>query len=33
MHGKPNTPMVEEDDGPMDGEEMPELPKKGKKRG
>jgi hypothetical protein len=31
MHGTPNTPMVEEDDGPMDGEEMPELPKKGKK--
>lgn len=33
MHGKPNTPMVEDDDGPMDGEEMPEIPKKGKKRG
>jgi hypothetical protein len=33
MHGKPNTPMVEDDDGPEDGEEMPELPKKGKKRG
>ena len=32
MHGKPNTPMVEDDDGPMDGEEMPEIPKKkGKK--
>lgn len=32
MHGKPNTPMVEEDDGPLDGEEMPEFPKKkGKK--
>jgi hypothetical protein len=31
MHGKPNTPMVEEDDGPEDGEEMPEFPKKGKK--
>jgi hypothetical protein len=34
MHGKPNTPMVEDDDGPEDGEEMPEFPnKKGKKRG
>jgi len=33
MHGKPNTPMVEEDDGPKDGEEMPEIPKKGMKRG
>ena len=32
MHGKPNTPMVEEDDGPMDGEEMTAFPtKKGKK--
>jgi hypothetical protein len=32
MHGKPNTPMVEDDDGPEDGEEMPEFPKKkGKK--
>lgn len=31
MHGKPNTPMVEDDDGPLDGEEMPEIPKKGKK--
>lgn len=31
MHGKPNTPMVEDDDGPMDGEEMPDIPKKGKK--
>jgi len=31
MHGSPNTPMVGEDDGPMDGEEMPEIPKKGKK--
>ena len=32
MHGKPNTPMVEDDDGPRDGEEMPEIPKKkGKK--
>jgi hypothetical protein len=28
MHGKPNTPMVEDDDGPRDGEEMPEFPKK-----
>jgi hypothetical protein len=33
MHGKPNTPMVENDDGPKDGEEMPDFPKKGKKRG
>lgn len=33
MHGKPNTPMVEDDDGPLDGEEMPDIPKKGKKRG
>jgi hypothetical protein len=33
MHGKPNTPMVEDDDGPKDGEEMPDIPKKGKKRG
>jgi hypothetical protein len=32
MHGKPNTPLVEDDDGPLDGEEMPEIPKKkGKK--
>ena len=32
MHGKPSTPMVGEDDGPLDGEEMPEFPKKkGKK--
>jgi hypothetical protein len=31
MHGKPNTPMVEDDDGPKDGEEMPDIPKKGKK--
>ena len=32
MHGKPSTPMVGEDDGPEDGEEMPEFPKKkGKK--
>ena len=33
MHGRPNTPMVEDDDGPKDGEEMPDIPKKGKKRG
>jgi hypothetical protein len=33
MHGKPRTPMVEDDDGPEDGEEMPDFPKKGKKRG
>ena len=32
MHGKPHTPMVDDDDGPMDGEEMPEIPKKGMKR-
>jgi hypothetical protein len=31
MHGKPNTPMVGDDDGPEDGEEMPAFPKKGKK--
>ena len=32
MHGKPNTPMVDDDDGPKDGEEMPDFPKKkGKK--
>lgn len=30
MHGKPNTPMVEEDD-LEDGEELPPVPKKGKK--
>jgi len=31
MHGKPNTPMVEDDDLPSDGE-LPEIPrKKGKK--
>jgi hypothetical protein len=30
MHGKPNTPMVEEDDLPSDGE-LADLPKKGKK--
>jgi hypothetical protein len=31
MHGKPNTPMVEDDDGPEDDEELPPVPKKGKK--
>ena len=31
MHGKPNTPEVEDDDLPEDGEEMPAVPKKGKK--
>lgn len=31
MHGKPNTPEVEDDDLPDDDEEMPEVPKKGKK--
>jgi len=30
MHGKPNTPMVEDDDLPSDGE-LADLPKKGKK--
>lgn len=30
MHGKPNTPEVEDDDLPADGE-LPEPPKKGKK--
>lgn len=30
MHGRPNTPMVEEDD-LEDGEELPPVPKKGKK--
>jgi hypothetical protein len=30
MHGKPNTPMVEDDDLPGDGE-LADLPKKGKK--
>lgn len=32
MHGKPNTPQVEDDDMPDDDEELPEVPKpKGKK--
>jgi len=31
MHGKPNTPMVEEDDMEDDAEELPPVPKKGKK--
>lgn len=31
MHGKPNTPEVEDDDLPEDGEELPEVPKKRKK--
>lgn len=31
MHGKPNTPQVEDDDLPDDGEELPDVPKKGKK--
>jgi hypothetical protein len=30
MHGKPNTPMVEDDDLPRDGE-LADMPKKGKK--
>jgi hypothetical protein len=30
MHGKPNTPEVEDDE-IEDGEELPEVPKKGKK--
>jgi hypothetical protein len=30
MHGKPNTPMVEDDDLPSDGE-LADMPKKGKK--
>jgi len=33
MHGKPNTPMVEDDDMPFKGDdELPDVPK-GKKRG
>lgn len=28
MHGKPNTPQVEDDDMPEEGEELPEVPKK-----
>jgi hypothetical protein len=31
MHGKPNTPDVEPDDEVAEGEELPNLPKKGKK--
>lgn len=32
MHGKPNTPQVEDDDMPDDDEELPEVPKpKGKR--
>ena len=31
MHGKPNTPLVEDDDLPEDDEDLPEVPKKGKK--
>jgi len=32
MHGKPNTPQVEDDDMPDDDEELPEVPKpKGRK--
>jgi uncharacterized membrane protein (DUF106 family) len=31
MHGKPNTPLVEDDDLPDDDEDLPEVPKKGKK--
>jgi hypothetical protein len=30
MHGKPNTPKVEDDDMPRDGEELPDVPKKRK---
>ena len=34
MHGKPNTPAVTDDDMPYDGDdELPDVPKKGKKRG
>lgn len=34
MHGKPNTPEVEDDDLPYDGDdELPDVPKKGKKNG
>lgn len=32
MHGKPNTPMVEDDDISSD-DDLPDIPKKGKKRG
>lgn len=31
MHGKPNTPEVEDDDLPDDDDELPPVPKKGKK--
>jgi hypothetical protein len=32
MHGKPNTPMVNDDDLPYEGDdELPDVPKKGKK--
>jgi hypothetical protein len=31
MHGKPNTPIVEDDDLPEDDDDLPEVPKKGKK--
>jgi hypothetical protein len=31
MHGKPRTPMVEDDDLPSDDGELPEIPKRGKK--
>jgi hypothetical protein len=34
MHGKPNAPEVTEDDLPYDGDdELPDVPKKGKKNG
>ena len=34
MHGKPNTPAVTDDDMPYDGDdELPDVPKRGKKRG
>jgi len=31
MHGKPNTPIVEDDDLPEDDDDLPKVPKKGKK--
>lgn len=31
MHGKPRTPMVEDDDMPSDDDELPDIPKKGRK--
>jgi hypothetical protein len=31
MHGKPNTPIVEDDDLPEDDDDLPDVPKKGKK--